>query len=95
MFQPARLAAADRATPLMCTSTSWAGQEFSCVMKSHGDERQRRASHSSATCGRWNVLIGRAHANKRGLSVDKLGLQAVAAAEGLQMVFDAAVYIFS
>lgn len=50
VFQPARLAAADRAPPLTCTSASRAHQEFSCVMKIHGDERQRRVSHSTAAC---------------------------------------------
>lgn len=46
---PARLAAADRAPPpllLMRTSASQASQEFSCVMKSHGDERRRDAAAS-------------------------------------------------
>lgn len=45
---PARLAAADRAAPppllLMRTSASQASQEFSCVMKSRGDERRARCS---------------------------------------------------
>lgn len=74
-LHPERLAAADRAPPLMRTSAS---QEFSCVMKSHGDERQRRAGHSSAVqrrsrpacgCGRWNMLIRRVHANKGGFHI--------------------------